>query len=779
MTARFGRGVVALRWPIALAWIAAAALTTAFLPSIEESQNGALGDLVPNDAAAIDAELRSSQLFGFPLLSRTIVVQRDPDGLPATAEAGTVSRAVALNRNSLPGLARVGGAIPVLNTVSIPPFTRERGTTAVTYLFFEPDVGADERIALAERVAQRARADAPAAFTGVTGALPARESQSELIADRLPLVELCTVLLVIVAVGVHYRALLAPLITLLAIAVTYLITVRAVAWIGQRAGVAVPSEVQPVIVVLLFGILTDYAIFFLSRFRLRLSEGAAPRLAAERAAAELVGTIVAAGVTVAAASAALIVAQLGFFQTFGPGVALAVLLALAVAVTLIPALLAIVGDATFWPSRPGREVTTERGAEETPTERTGRPMRSCALRTASRHPALTALACTAVLLGAASGVARIDVGQTLIQGLPRSGETHQAYIQASRGFAAGVLSPTTVVVEAPGVVARREQLRRLQRSIDRLPGVALVVGPAQQRLDTELGAVFSSSADAVRYLVVFRADPLGAGGISRLRTLRARLPDLTAEAGLDDVRTSIAGDTALAEETVRLTGEDLGRVAPVALLAIFAVLVVFLRALVAPLYLVASSVLALAASLGLTVYVFQELLGYGELTYYVPFVASVLLAALGSDYNVFLAGRIWQEARLRPLREAVAVGGARAASAITVAGIVLALSFAMLALVPLRPFRELAFFMSCGLLIDAFLVRTLLVPSVIGLVGPIGGWPGGRLRARVTPPVAPAPGPVSAPVPAVVRSSRLARAVVLLGVLSGALAGLAGRRRSS
>jgi RND superfamily putative drug exporter len=774
MTSRFGRIVVALRWPIALAWIAAAALTTALLPSIEESQTGALGDLVPNDAAAIDAELRSAELFGFPLLSRTIVVQRNPDGLSAAAQLGTVNRAVSLNQNTLPGLDRVGGAIPVLNTVSVPPFTRERGTTSVTYLFFEPNVGAGERIALAERVARRAQAVEPQAFTGVTGALPAREAQSELISDKLPLVELCTVLLVLIAVGVHYRAVLAPLLTLLAIAVTYLITVRAVAWVGQRAGVAVPSEVQPVIVVLLFGILTDYAIFFLSRFRLRLSEGAASRAAAERAAGELVSTIVAAGLTVAAASAALIVAELGFFQTFGPGVALAVLFALAVAVTLIPALLAIVGDATFWPSRPGREIPAERGAEETPTELTGRPVRSRALRAASRHPALTAIACATILLGAASGITRIDVGQTLIRGLPRSGETHQAYIQAAQGFTPGVLSPTTILVEAPGVVERRAALRRLQREIDRLPGVALVVGPAEQRLETELGAVFSRSANAVRYLVVFRADPLGAGGISRLRALRSRLPELTAAAGLEDVRTSIAGDTALAEETVRLTGDDLGRVAPVAALAIFVVLVVFLRALVAPLYLVGSSVLALAASLGLTVYVFQDLLGYGELTYYVPFVAAVLLAALGSDYNVFLTGRIWQEARRRPLREAVAVGGARAASAITVAGIVLALSFALLALVPVRPFRELAFFMSIGLLIDAFLVRTLLVPSLIALVGPASGWPGGRLRHRPAPAPPPTP-PTAAPAPNG-RPAGLVQTVVMIGVVVSALAGLSSRR---
>ena len=91
MTSRFGRAVVALRWPIALAWIVAAALTTALLPSIEESQTGALGDLVPNDAAAIDAELRSAELFGFPLLSRTIAGHgRRMSATSSTRTAGSV-----------------------------------------------------------------------------------------------------------------------------------------------------------------------------------------------------------------------------------------------------------------------------------------------------------------------------------------------------------------------------------------------------------------------------------------------------------------------------------------------------------------------------------------------------------------------------------------------------------------------------------------------------------------------------------------------------------------
>ena len=112
----------------------------------------------------------------------------------------------------------------------------------------------------------------------------------------------------------------------------------------------------------------------------------------------------------------------------------------------------------------------------------------------------------------------------------------------------------------------------------------------------------------------------------------------------------------------------------------------------------------------------------------------MLLLALGSDYNVFLVGPVWQEARRRPLEEAVRVAGARAATSITVAGLVLALSFALLALVPIRPFRELAFIMAAGLLIDAFLVRTLLVPALIVLVGERSAWPNRRFAAARVPP---------------------------------------------
>jgi putative drug exporter of the RND superfamily len=127
--------------------------------------------------------------------------------------------------------------------------------------------------------------------------------------------------------------------------------------------------------------------------------------------------------------------------------AMAILIGLAVAITLIPALLAIGGRAVFWPRRPGVELSHGEAAEETPTEREDRPRRTRALALATRRPVLTAALTATALVLAASGLARVDLGNPLIRGLPEAADAREAYVAASQGFAAGVLSPTVVVVE--------------------------------------------------------------------------------------------------------------------------------------------------------------------------------------------------------------------------------------------------------------------------------------------------------------------------------------------
>jgi RND superfamily putative drug exporter len=165
-------------------------------------------------------------------------------------------------------------------------------------------------------------------------------------------------------------------------------------------------------------------------------------------------------------------------------------------------------------------------------------------------------------------------------------------------------------------------------------------------------------------------------------------------------------------------------------------LALFLRALVAPLLLIGASALGLAATFGITTYVFQTLFHYSGLTYYVPLAVGVLLLSFGSDYNLFVVGRIWQESEGRSVAKAIQSAAPRASRAISVAGLALALSFASLAIVPLRPFREFAFAMAVGVLVDTFVVRSYLIPSLIALFGRWSWWPSsrGRPRLRATDP---------------------------------------------
>lgn len=712
---RFARLAVALRYVVVAGWIAGAVAAAVELPRLDEARGEALGSLVPRDAPAFRTQERSAQLFRLPLLSNTLVVQRDPEGLSPEQQAQAVERALNIIRRDYPDLLSVPFALPLVNTAGLVPGSREISTTAVTYLYFEPTVGLQARVRLAHWFTDR-RFEPADAVVGVTGVVPARVEQGRLIQEALPLVEAATIVLIALVIGVAYRALVAPVLTLLAVGISFVIAVGALGAVGGALGVAVPSEVEPVVLVLLLGIVTDYSIFFLSGLRHRLLQGEPRLVAARSTTAEFAPIILTAGLIVAAGTASLLVAQLEFFRIFGPALALTVLVGLAVSVTFIPAALAILGRSVYWPAQTIPDPLERRR----PRRRTPLVVHLARSRVAA---ALFALVVVAGLAVAATGLRDADLAVKPIRSLPADSEPARAAEAAGTGFVPGVLSPTLIVVEQRGLRQLREELAVFQRRLAVEHGVAAVLGPANLPAEVPLGVVLAENGSAARFVVLLEEEPLSSAALEDLARLRESVPVLAERAGLLPSRVDLGGNTALADETIDVILEDLVRIAVAALLVNFLFLLVFLRSVLAPLYLLATSVLALAAALGLTAFLFVQVLGQAQLTYYVPFMAAVLLVSLGSDYNVFLVGRVWQEARRRPLREAVAVVAPRASRSINVAGLALALSFALLALVPLSSFREFAFVMVVGVLLEAFLVRTYLVPALLSLFGNASAWP--------------------------------------------------------
>jgi RND superfamily putative drug exporter len=420
-----------------------------------------------------------------------------------------------------------------------------------------------------------------------------------------------------------------------------------------------------------------------------------------------------AGAVVSFGVASLMLGTLGFFRSFGPGMAITVATGLFVSVLLIPAMLRLFGRLMFWP-----------GLRQGPPPVREWRKKAAGIATAKPVALVVVVGAFAALALAASGLrGGLPLGLQLVQGLPAENPVAVAAHAAGKGFAPGVVAPTELVLQQREIHSRHAALDRLQAELERQPHVAGVVGAGDQPTADRFGAAFAPRGGAARYAIIFDSDPTESPAIRSLERLQHTLPSLLRRVGLGGATVGWGGETALGVETVQATDTSLWRVIAVAFAVNLLFLLLFLRSVLAPLYLLLASAAALAATFGLTVYFFTDVLHDSSLPYYIPVAFAVLLLSLGSDYNIFVVGRVWTEADRRPLREAVATAAPRAGRAITVAGVALALSFAMLAIIPITPFAVMAFAMGVGILLDTFLVRSMLVPALVVLFGRAGRWP--------------------------------------------------------
>ena len=709
--ARAYGGVVVWLAPLLVLVVAAATYGAyRYLPAIAPGPATTSNALLPKHPAALEVEKESAKLFGAPVATPYAVVQRDPSGLPARVQRASLAKAVRVDKGRVPSLRGVV-AIPVLNTLGVVPSSREHGTTIVTYLYFPRTASGGVAYADTERYVSYLgpRLD----VVGATGAEPARVAQFDLLASRIHWTEGATVLLIVLIVGIALRAVLAPLLTVLSAGLAFLISQRVLGWLEANSGLTMPNELQGVAVALMLGIVTDYSVFYFTSAREGMRDGLTTREAVRRSTHLNTPIVFTAGAVVSFGVASLMLGTLGFFRSFGPGMAITVATGLLVSVLLIPAMLRLFGRAMFWP-----------GLRQGPPP--VREWRKKASDIATAKPVAFGLALIvfAGLAAAASGLrGGLPLGLQLVEGLPSKNPVAVAAHAAGKGFAPGVVAPTELLLRERGIQRKRHSLDRLEAALDRQPHVAGVLGAADQPTGERFGGAFAPRGGAARYAIILDGDPTESPAIHHLERLQQSLPSLLRRAGLGGAAVGWGGETALAVETVQATDTSLWRVIAVAFAVNFVFLVIFLRSLLAPLYLLLASAAALAATFGLTIYFFTDILRDSGLPYYIPVAFSVLLLSLGSDYNIFVVGRVWKEADRRSLADAVAAAAPRAGRAISVAGVALALSFAMLAIIPITPFAVMAFAMGVGILLDTFLVRSMLVPALVVVFGRAGRWP--------------------------------------------------------
>src|SRR6478672_5169550 len=431
----YARCVVTMRWFIVLGWGAACVAAVLWLPST--GQQADLGGFAPPNSKAIATERASAEAFGFPILSRTLLVQRNESGLSSGAQQRAVERAVGVAKGTLGDVGPIAAAVPVINVKDV--FTSaEQGTTALTYIFTKPGTTFGGEVAAAKTFGQQHVNQPDDHLVGVTGTVPAQVEQSHILYGHLLLLECLTLAVVIGIVALKFRSFIAPLVALLTAALSYFLAVRVTNYVGglaQQGGA--PEELKPLVLALVLGIVTDYAIFYLSSMRTGLEEGL-DRLAAARASAAQTGRIVlVAGIAVAAGCAAMLVAKSGFFRAFGPVLSLSVLTAVVVSVTLLPALMAIFGRVLFWPTPPTR-----------PKRSIGPPLARAAARVLTVRVVALVLggACVVGLATLAVSTDRLRLGVSFVASLPADTEAHSAERAAASGFAPGIVAPTELLL---------------------------------------------------------------------------------------------------------------------------------------------------------------------------------------------------------------------------------------------------------------------------------------------------------------------------------------------
>ena len=672
------------KWIVVVFWLVILAIAAPLAGKLTGAQKNEASSWLPNNAEStqvldLSEQFRSSD--DYPAL-----IVYDRGGAPITAAD------VAKATSDVPRLRGVDHVVQVvgpvkskdgqaLQTVAQVRFPSDEGWDALP-----PVIGEMRSIAGTNAAGMSSHVTGPAGYSGDFG---------EVFSGFDSTLLYITAAIVIVILLLTYRS---PVLWALPLVVVFvsLTAAQAVIYLlAAHAGLTVNGQSAFILTVLVFGAGTDYALLLIARYREELRRHKDRHEAMAFALRRAGPAIIASGATVIVSLLVLLVAELNSTKSLGPVMAIGVGVGLCAMVTLLPALLVIFGRWLFWPVRPryGSAEPTERGV-----------WAGIGRRIALR-PRLTWVV-TAVVLGAlafgmtglrADGLSNSEAFRTT----PDSVVGQQVL---SRHFPGGAGNPIQVIGAA-------QSAPRMAAALAGVPGVTGVTQPV-----TRGGYAYVEGT--------LNAVPDGKAAfdtIERARTTLHAVPGANAKVG---------GGSAVTMDVNAASRHDRNLVVPIVLVVVFIILSLVLRALLAPLILVATVVLSFGAALGVSALVFNHVFDFAGADPSFPLWGFVFLVALGVDYNIFLMTRVHEEARQHGTRRGALIGLAATGGVITSAGAVLAGTFAALGSLPLVFVTELGFVVAFGVLLDTFVVRSVLVTALNLDVGRHLWWPSKLAKER-------------------------------------------------
>lgn len=711
------------RWITLILWIIVVAVLSLAWPSVNQEETHS-HSLLPADAMSVQAGKIAKKQFPNAAGNPLLIVWYRKGGLTSSDYKAIQNVYRKLNENPLKGQS------------FIPPFYKmppqalkgsasQDGAALTTPVFFNSQASVDTLQSGLDQLKGRIKTElgkspfnkklsSQGLHLRFTGPVGIQTDATQLFGQADITLLIATTLLVLILLTVLYRSPLLAIVPLIGVGFAYGLIGPLLGFMASHGWITVGAQGVSIMTVLLFGAGTDYCLFLVSRYRDELQQEEnkyeALRLAVKGSGA----AIMMSALTVVLGLLTLLLAHYKSYDQFAIPFSLAILIMGIAALTLLPALLALFGRVSFFPFIPRTEKMAKaiEGKRKKPLRRPkSRSRFSKAMgRWVTEKPWTIIITCVIVLGGLASFVPQMKLTYGLLDSFPKTMPSREGFAIISDHFPPGKLAPVQVIVNTDG------RNPNVKQKLKALPYVKAVSKPRSGE----------KSPQFKEFQVTLRTDPYSPQAIKEIPEIRSAVEQALMGGGIQKASDHvwIGGATSTLYDTKQVTSRDQSVIIPVVLIVIGLLLLLYLRSIIAMFYLLATVVLSYLAALGSGWLMIHFGYGTSAMQGLIPLYAFVFLVALGEDYNIFMISSIWNKRKTGPLKQAVSDGVAQTGSVITSAGLILAGTFAVLAVLPLQVLVQFGTVTAIGILLDTFIVRPLLVPAITTVLGRFAFWPG-------------------------------------------------------
>ncbi|MBO1579470.1 MMPL family transporter [Bacillus sp. XF8] len=689
---------------IVVSWIIIMLVLTGVTKPAKKYANNVSGDGIPESAASLQAEKQVEKYFP------------NDEGLPAIIVFDQKEEMKEEELHSIQEFAKKLAGKKIEHVEKIVPinempvqmltgFLSKDKTSFILPVTMTNNLEVEEIHTTVNQMKKELKRELPSRMEAkITGPAGIAADTLEIFKNADVILLLSTIGLIFVLLIIIYRSPLLAIIPLIAAIIVYQVIDRSLGLFG-KFGLEIKSQSLSIMSILLFAALTDYALFIFARYKEELQRREDKYESMKQAMRRVGEPILFSGSTVLASMLMLFFAVYNGYRNFAPLFSIALVVIILGGITLLPALFTLFGRKAFWPFIPKVGRQKEKNVI----------WKKVSHAVVSR-PYIVGGAVAIFLIVCSMNIFQIKYSFNLLKSFPANLESRQGYELIEEKYSPGQLAPITVVVNKEEKLSNEEIVQFVEK-LTVQKGVE-GVNPSIETIKKNTSQLLSEDEKAAKVQLILKDQPYSLQAMDTIQSLQSKENDF-----VKDGHVYFAGETAKQADLYDINNQDTTLIVVLISILILILLGIQTKSLIAPIYMIGTILLSYCAALGLSMFLFEHLFGYTDMSYRIPLYTFVFLVALGVDYNIMLVSRIKEEATQHSLQVAIENGLTATGGVISSAGIILAATFAVLTTQPLLELFMFGFVVALGVIIDTFLVRTLLVPAIMLLLKKWSLWP--------------------------------------------------------